>query len=272
MMEIPGRTSRLLATGAWVVLGFLLLPALIALPVSLTTKRFLSMPVDGISLQHYETLLTSGAWLSSALQSFIIAIAASALATLAGTLCAIGLWRISSGLAHVLRALLLLPLIIPPIISAMAFYRAWIPLHLLDSYAGVILAHAILATPIVLITVSTSLANFDIRLEQASRNLGASLATTVRRVILPGIRPGIMAGAIFAFILSWDEVVVVLFIATFRIYTLPRRMWDGIRENTDPAVAAAAVVLIAITLIAVLLFAWLARRTQKSRRASFLEK
>jgi putative spermidine/putrescine transport system permease protein len=264
MKTMSAGGSRLLVTAAWATLGFLLLPALVALPVSLTPKRFLSLPEGGISFRHYEDLLTSDAWLASALQSFVIAAAAAFIATLIGTLCAIGLWRISSKFSELLRAVLLLPLIIPPIISAMAFYRAWIALHLLDSYAGVILAHAILATPIVLITVSASLANFDLRLEQASRSLGASLSTTVRRVILPGIRPGILAGAIFAFILSWDEVVAVLFIASFRIYTLPRRIWDGIRENTDPAVAAAAVVLIAITLLAMLLFVWFARRGQRA--------
>ena len=116
---------------------------------------------------------------------------------------------------EVVRAFLLLPLIVPPIISAMAFYRWWVPLGLIDSYLGIILAHAILAVPLVLITVSASLANFDLRLEQASRSLGASLSTTLRRVILPSIRPGILAGAVFAFILSWDEIVVTLFISKF---------------------------------------------------------
>ena len=263
MTAAQRKLSRLLSVGAWVTLGFLVLPALVALPVSLTPKRFLSMPEGTISLRHYETLLTSDLWLSSALQSLVIAGSAALIATLMGTSCAIGLWRISSKASELLRAALLLPLIIPPIISAMAFYRAWVWLHLLDSYTGVILAHSILATPLVLITVSASLANFDVRLEQASRSLGASLTTTLRRVLLPGIQPGIAAGAILAFILSWDEVVAVLFIASFRIFTLPRRMWDGIRENTDPAVAAAAVVLVAITLLAMLMFAWFNRRGRK---------
>ncbi len=128
------------------------------------------------------------------------------------------------------------------------------------SLAGLIIAHTILATPMVLITVSASLANFDPKLEHASRNLGASNWTTMRRVILPSIRPGVFAGALFAFILSWDEIVVTLFISKFDVYTLPRRMWNGIRENTDPTVAAAAVVLIAITLIAFAISAVVSRR------------
>ncbi len=247
--------------GAWAALMFLALPALVALPVSLTPKRFLSMPTDALSLRHYANLLGSPEWLSSIWQSLVIAVSASAIATVFGTLCAIGLWRLSSRAAEAIRGVLLLPLVIPPIISAMAFYRAWVKLGLLDSYAGMILAHAILAAPMVLITVSAALANFDLRLEQASRNLGASLGTTLRRVVLPSIRPGVLAGAVFAFILSWDEIVVALFIAKFRIITLPRRMWDGIRENTDPTVAAAAMVLIAVTIIALALMAWSSRRS-----------
>jgi putative spermidine/putrescine transport system permease protein len=262
-MNAPSRSAKLpvsLVAAAWLVLGFLVLPALVALPVSFTPKRFLSLPDSTLSLRHYQSLLESDAWLSSALQSLAIALSASAIATTLGTLCAVGLWRLSSRLGEILRAVLLLPLIIPAIISAMAFYRTFVKLGLIDTYLGMILAHAILASPMVLITVSAALANFDVRLEQASRNLGASVATTLRRVILPSIRPGMLAGAIFAFILSWDEVVVALFIAKFRIFTLPRRMWDGIRENTDPAVAAAAVVLIAITLLAMSLSARLAGR------------
>ena len=134
---------------------------------------------------------------------------------------------------------------------------------LLESYLGLILAHTILATPMVLITVSASLANFDPKLEQASRNLGASNWVTVRRVILPSVRPGVLAGALFAFILSWDEIVVTLFISKYSVYTLPRRMWNGIRENTDPTVAAAAVVLIALTIIAFVVYAILSRRNAK---------
>jgi putative spermidine/putrescine transport system permease protein len=258
----PTLGSKTLRWGAWAALMFLVLPALVALPVSLTPKRFLSMPTDALSLKHYANLLSSPEWLSSIWQSLVIALFAATIATVFGTLCAIGLWRLSSRAAEAIRGFLLLPLIIPPIISAMAFYRAWVKLDLLDSYLGMILAHAILAAPMVLITVSAALANFDLRLEQASRNLGAPLSTTLRRVVLPSIRPGILAGAVFAFILSWDEIVVALFIAKFRIITLPRRMWDGIRENTDPTVAAAAVVLVAMTILALALAAWNVRRSK----------
>ncbi len=256
--------SRVVKAGAWILLAFLVLPALVAIPVSLTPKRFLSFPKDSISFQHFEKLLTSSEWLSSFYQSAMIATSTAVLATVLGTLCSIGLWRVTSKYSELVRALLLMPMIIPQIISAMAFYRLWIPLGLLDSYAGLILAHTILATPMVLITVSASLANFDPKLEQASRNMGANGWTTMHRVILPSIKPGVMAGALFAFILSWDEIVVTLFISKFNVYTLPRRMWNGIRENTDPTVAAAAVVLIAITLIAFGISAVVSRRNARA--------
>ncbi|MCB1472916.1 MAG: ABC transporter permease [Rhodobiaceae bacterium] len=249
---------------AWLLLLFLVAPALIALPVSLTPKGFLSMPKGEYSLRHFDKLFTSEEWLSSFWQSAVIALATSALATALGTACAIGLWRVASRLGEAVRAFLLLPLVVPPIISAMAFYRLFVPMGLIDTYAGLILAHTVLACPLVLITVSTSLAGFDPRLEQASRSLGASQWTTMRRVILPSIRPGVLAGAIFAFIASWDEIVVTLFISKFSVYTLPRRMWNGIRENTDPTVAAAAVVLISITLIFFLAQSLIARRHRAS--------
>lgn len=256
----PGLFARLNGVGAWLALLFLVLPALIAIPVSLTPRRFLSMPEGEYSLRHFAHLFSSPEWLSSFAQSAVIAASTAFLAGALGTLCAIGLWRVTSRYSEVVRAFLLLPLIIPQIISAMVFYRLLVPMGLIDSYPGLILAHTVLATPLVLITVSASLANFDPRLEQASRNLGASNWTTMRRVILPSIRPGVYAGALFAFILSWDEIVVTLFISKFNVYTLPRRMWNGIRENTDPTVAAAAVVLIGITLLAFVIYAIVLRR------------
>ena len=255
--SLGGRINHI---AAWLILAILIIPSLVALPVSITAKTYLSLPWEGVSLQHFQHLLTSPEWISSFGQSLLIAIVASALSTLLGTLAAIGLWRLSGRFIEAVRAFLLLPLMVPPIISAMAFYRWWVPLGLIDSYLGIILAHAILAIPMVVITVSAALANFDLRLEQASRSLGASLPTTLRRVILPAIRPGILAGAVFAFILSWDEIVVTLFISKFDVFTLPRRLWNGMRENTDPTVAAAAVVLICITLVFLVGFAILSRK------------
>ena len=258
----PARLNRIIA---WSLLVFLVAPALIAIPVSLTSQNYLSLPWDGLSLQYYREVFTSPDWMSSFFQSLMIGLTSAALATVMGTLAAVGLWRLSSRWGEVLRGFLLLPLVIPPIIAAMAFYRLYVPLRLIDTYTGLILAHAVLASPLVLITVGASLAGFDRRLEQASRNLGASASQTLWRVILPSIRPGVISGAVFAFIASWDEIVVTLFLSKFSVYTLPRRMWNGIRENTDPAVAAAAVVLLGVTFAAFLIWALLQRRARRAR-------
>lgn len=242
----PGPAGRGIA---WATAAYLVLPILIILPVALTDQRYLSLPQDGISLRHFATVLTSPEWLGSIWQSFTIAVAATILSVTAGTLCAIGCWRISRRATELVRVLMLLPLIIPSIVYAIGLYRYFGPLGLLDRFAGVVIAHGVTGISYVVITVSTALAAFDPRLEQAARGMGASLSQTLRWVILPRIAPGIFSGAIFAFIHSWDELVMVLFIASRDVFTLPRRIWDGINENLDPAMAAVAVLLILFTLL-----------------------
>ncbi|BDG72428.1 ABC transporter permease [Roseomonas fluvialis] len=253
----PGRTARGLA---WATALYLVLPILIVLPVALTDQRFLSLPQDGISFRHFATVLTSPEWLGSIWQSFVIAVFATVLSVVAGTLCAIGCWRISRRATELVRVLMLLPLIIPSIVYAIGLYRYFGPLGLLDRFAGVVIAHGVTGIPYVVITVSTALAAFDPRLEQAARGMGASLAQTLRWVILPRIAPGIFSGAIFAFIHSWDELVMVLFIASRDVFTLPRRIWDGINENLDPAMAAVAVLLVLFTTLLLMLDLALRRR------------
>lgn len=247
---------------AWTTALYLVLPILIVVPVALTDQRFLSLPKDGISFQHFETVLGSAEWLGSIWQSFTIAVAATMLSVTAGTLCAIGCWRISRRATDLVRLLMLLPLIIPSIVYAIGLYRYFGPLGLLDRFLGVVIAHGVTGIPYVVITVSTALAAFDPRLEQAARGMGASLTQTLRWVILPRIAPGIFSGAIFAFIHSWDELVMVLFIASRDVFTLPRRIWDGINENLDPAMAAVAVLLIVFTLLLLLVDRALRRRSE----------
>ncbi len=251
---------------AWITGLFLLLPAFITVPISLTPTRWISLPNGELSLRHYESLFSNQRWLSSFVDSLIVGTAATVLAVTIGTLCAIGLWRLSSKLAQYLRTLVLLPLILPPILSALALYKAWVLLGIYDTFIGVILAHTIMGTSFVLITVSTQLAGLDHRLEMASRSLGAGIWRTMWSIIIPNIKAGVMSGAVFAFIISWDEVVVTLFISSRNVYTLPRKMWDGIRENVDPTVAAVATLLILITLF--LLAASASRQIVINRRVA----
>ena len=254
---------------AWTVLLFLMLPTLVAIPVSLTPERYLSLPKGGISFEHYAEFFGDPSWRGALGQSLAIGLAVTLLATGIGTLAAVALWRLSSWLAEGVRLLALAPMIVPPIVSALAFYRAWAGLGLLDTFTGVTIAHTLLALPYVLITVSAALATVDLRQEQASRSLGASLWQTIRWVILPQIMPGVATGAVFAFIVSWDEIVVTLFIASRAVYTLPRKMWDGINEQVDPTIAAAATVLFLVTLVAI---GWqIARQARRSALAARAE-
>ena len=247
-------------TVAWATALYLVLPITVILPVSLTDQRYLSLPQETLSLQHYARLLTSEAWTGAIWQSLWIAVASTGIAVILGTLCAVGCWRLSRRSTELVRALMLLPLIIPSVVYAVGLYRTYARLDLLDRFLGVTIAHGVTGIPYVVITVSTALAAFDPRLETAARGMGASLGQTLRWVILPRIAPGIVSGAIFAFIHSWDELVIVLFIASRRVFTLPRKIWDGINENLDPAMAAVAVLLVGMTVLLLLDLALRRRR------------
>ncbi len=234
---------------AWTIVLFLVLPSFLVVPVSLTDTDYLALPEQGLSLRWWQTLVTSPEWTVGLLQSLGIGLAATAIAVSAGTLCAIGCWRVRNRWSAAVRTLILVPLIVPTIVYALGLFRVFATVGLLDTFVGVILAHAALGMPYPAITVGAALVNFDPRLEQAARSLGATGLQTLRLVTLPNVAAGILSGAIFAFVVSWDELVVVLFIAGRRVHTLPREIWSGIRENLDPTIAAVATLLIATTLV-----------------------
>jgi len=241
--------TGIVAAFAWMVLSFLALPAFAVIPISFTDTRYLSMPQEELSLQHWRTFLSSPQWLGSIWQSLWIAVVSTAAAVIAGTLCAVGCWRIASSLSEKVRGLMILPMAVPTIVYALGLYRVYVDLDLVGSALGVVLAHTVTGLPYVVLTVSASLSNLDPRLEQAARGLGASLGQTLRYVIVPNIAPGVLSGAIFAFIHSWDELVVVIFIGGRSLFTLPRRMWDGINDNLDPVIAVVATGMILFTLL-----------------------
>lgn len=240
------RRTFLLAC-AWAVLTFLIGPMLVVIPVSLTDRRYLSLPEKALSLQHYRSLLSSDVWWSAAGQSLLIASVSTLLAVVLGSLCAVACWRLANRLAGAVVLLMLLPLIVPTVVQGLAMYRVWAAIGLFDTIPGVILAHALTGIPYVVITVSAALAGFDVKLEQAARSLGASMTDTLRLVILPAILPGVLSGALFAFVHSFDELVIVLFIASRGVQTLPKRIWDGIQDDIDPAIAAVAVIMMLLT-------------------------
>jgi putative spermidine/putrescine transport system permease protein len=252
--------SRGLVAGNWLVLALLILPMTIVVPVALTDRPYLSLPGHAPSTQHFERLFASGDWLWSFVQSGIIGAMSTFIAVAAGAAATIGCWQLASGFSSVVRVLLLMPMAIPSIIYALGLYRFFIRLDLLDSYLGVIIAHGVTGMPYVVITTSAALTGFDPALMRAARGLGASVPQALWRVMLPNIYPGILSGAILAFMHSWDEIVIVLFIASRSITTVPRRIWDGINDQLDPVIAAVAVVMVAVSILLLVLHQNLQRK------------
>jgi putative spermidine/putrescine transport system permease protein len=216
--------------------------------------------MTGFSLRWYEKALLNPDWQRAFLNSLGIGAMATLIATVLGTLAALGLSRSNFPWRSVIMPLLISPMIIPVVVVAVGFYMVFAPLGLTDSYAGVVLAHAALGTPFVVITVTASLLSFDRNLVRAAAGLGAPPWTAFRRVMLPLISPAVATGAIFAFATSFDEVVVILFIGGPAQRTVPRQMWSGIREAIDPSILAVATLL---TVFAIALFVtlnWLRSR------------
>ncbi|MFG1399981.1 ABC transporter permease [Roseixanthobacter pseudopolyaromaticivorans] len=253
---------------AWLVLAFLVVPLTVILPVSFTDQPFLSMPKHGLSLKNYISFFSDPVWLASTAQSFIIAICATCLAVAFGGLCAVACWRLGGRLATALRLLMLAPLIVPTIVQAVGMYRMWAWLGIYDTYLGVIIAHAIVGLPYVVVTVSAALATVDPKLEQAARSLGASTGQAVRLVIFPNIAAGLFSGALFAFAHSFDELIVVLFLTSRAIATLPKRIWEGLQDDIDPTIAAAAVLLLLFTLGAMAISQLVKARSARGRLAT----
>jgi putative spermidine/putrescine transport system permease protein len=244
-----------------VVLAFLIAPVLAIIPLSFNAGSYFSYPMSGYSLRWYERALLDPDWQRAFLNSLGIGAMATLVATILGTLAALGLSRPSFPWRSVIMPLLISPMIIPVVVVAVGFYLVFAPLGLTNSYAGVVLAHAALGTPFVVITVTASLLSFDRNLLRAAAGLGAASWTAFRRVTLPLVSPGVATGAIFAFATSFDEVVVILFIGGPAQRTVPRQMWSGIREAIDPSILAIATLL---TVFAIALFVtinWLWGRT-----------
>ena len=242
------------------VLAFLLLPILVIVPLSFSDSSFLVYPIPAFSLKWYQNLFGSAEWARAAKNSFLIAPAATLVATSLGTLAAVGLARTSFPFKGLLMSLLIAPMVVPIVVVGVSTYLFFAPLGLADSYTALIIVHAALGAPFVLTTVLATLQGFDQNLVRASLGLGESPLRTFFRVTLPVIAPGVISGALFAFATSFDEVVVTLFLAGPEQVTLPRQMFTGIRENITPTIAAVATLLIAFTTTLLLVLEWLRGR------------
>ncbi|MBS3652136.1 ABC transporter permease subunit [Pseudaminobacter sp. 19-2017] len=241
--------NRLLMAVVWLFLLLLFLPVLVVIPVSVTDKSYLSLPADGISFEHYGSLTDPAkGWVPSFRNSALAAIATAIMATGIAAAFAVGAWIRSGWWPSAVRLLMLSPLIVPPIIYAVGMVRVLSKVSMLDTFWGVLVVHVVLSLPMAFLAIAASLANLDNRMVTAARSLGARPITIFGRVILPNIAPGLAAGAFLAFITSWDEITVTLFITARHFVTLPRRIYTSITDSIDPALAAIAAVLLIATM------------------------
>lgn len=254
-----------LAAFAIAALVFLMAPVLVVIPLAFNAEPYFTYPVREWTLKWLAEFLTNETWRTAVRNSFVIGSAATVIATVLGTLAAVGLSQRNLPGRAWITAVLVAPMIVPIVIVAVGAYFFYSTLGIANSLLGIVLAHAVLGTPFVVITVGATLAGFDHALVRAARSLGASPLTAFRRITLPVIWPGLFSGALFAFATSFDEVVVVLFLGGVEQRTIPRQMWTGLREQLSPTILAAAVVLIVISVAMLLTLEALRRRNRRLR-------
>ncbi len=277
------------------VLLFLMVPILVIVPLSFNAEPYftysegmMALDPEAFSLRWYADIVKNGMaapkapfswdwivdswsnaqWIHSTKNSFIIGFAATLIATTLGTLAALGLTRPHMPFRKAMMALLISPMIVPLIISAAGMFFFYSKIGLAQTFPGIILAHAAIGTPFVVITVTATLAGFDSNLMRASASLGATPTRTFFKVVVPLISPGVISGALFAFITSFDEVVVVLFLTKFEQRTIPRQMWAGIREQISPTILAVATLLVLVSVMLLLTLEMLRRRNERQRGLS----
>jgi putative spermidine/putrescine transport system permease protein len=234
---------------------FLVGPIFVFVPLSFNDVALFHYPVERFSTRWFQELVTSREWSQALLNSVFVAVSSTALATVLGVFAAFGLWRGNFRGKELILVVFMLPLIVPTVISAVSMYFAFASVSLDSSYMGLIIAHTTLATPMVVISVSAVLAGLDRNLLRAAASLGASPLLAFFRVTLPLIQPGVIAGAIFAFAISFDDVVAALFLAGPGQQTLPLQMYMRATDLFDLVIAAAAtfMLLVAIGLMSLLL-------------------
>lgn len=244
--------SWLVAAIAIAVLFFLIVPLLVAVPLSFNAEPYFSYPMPGLSLRWYQEIFGSTVkgieWRNAFLNSIVIGVSASILATVLGTSASFGIARGDLPFKQTLQAMMLSPLVIPVVVYATGAAFFFARVSLIGTYPGLIVAHALLGTPFVMITVTASLAGYDTNLTRAGLSLGASPWLVFRKISLPLIGPGVASGALFAFVTSWDEIIVTLFLAYPNQQTIPRRLWAGVNEQLSPVVIAASTLLFLVTL------------------------
>jgi putative spermidine/putrescine transport system permease protein len=249
-MQMKLQTRIFLGLFCLLVAIWLLAPTLVVVPMSFNERKSLAFPPSGFSWQWYQNFFTNPEWSTSFFNSLKVASLVAIVATVLGTMAAFGIDRMKNRTAGLLRALLITPMVVPGVVLAIGIYAVYLDTRLVGTTLGFVLAHTMLAIPFVLIAVTASLEVFDKRLETAAASLGASRLTTFRTITLPLIAPGLLSGLLFAFVTSFDEIIVALFITSPYLKTLPVQIFTSITRDADPTVAAVGTILfIATTLL-----------------------
>jgi putative spermidine/putrescine transport system permease protein len=269
-----------------IIFTFLITPILVVMPLSFNAQDFftftpemLQFDPEGYSLKHYKDFFTNNEWQRSFKNSLLIAPVATLVSVCLGTLAAIGLSQSHVPFKRAITAILISPMIVPLIISAtgMFFFYSHVGNFLEDrigldknfvGYVKVILAHSVLGIPFVIITVTATLVGFDSSLTRAAANMGADPVRTFFKIQMPLILPGVISGGLFAFITSFDEVVVVMFVGSTNQKTLPWQMFTGLREQISPTILAVATILVAISIALLVTLELLRRRSERLRGLS----
>ena len=264
------------------VFFFLIAPIFIILPLSFSsspffefTREFMHFEPEAWSLRWYrqmvgisspgDTTVVTNKWMLGTRNSFFIGICATLLATALGTVAALGLSRPNMPFKGTIMAILISPMIVPLIITSAGMFFFYSKIGLTHTYLGLILAHTALGTPFVVITVTATLTGFDTNLIRASQSLGADTMQTFFKEIMPLILPGVISGGLFAFITSFDEVVVVMFVGSVEQITIPKQMWAGIRQETSPVILCMATCLVALSIALLTTVEMLRRRSERLR-------
>lgn len=246
------RPSLLLWLFAALVGIWLVAPTLVVVPLSFTDKASLVFPPTGWSLQWYQNFFADSTWIRALWASIRVALIVAAVTTVVGTAAALGLTRATFRGVSLLYGVMLAPMIVPVIVLGVGVYALFLKYQLLGTTVGFVVAHTVLALPFFIIPVVAALRGFDRRLEDAARICGAGRWGALRQVTLPLILPGVAAGALFAFVTSFDEVVVALFIQSPYLQTLPVQMYNSVTRDTDPTMAAASTLILVLTTVLVL--------------------
>lgn len=239
---------------------FLISPIAVMIPISFTSGEMFVYPLPGLSNRWYDEFFTNPLWRNALWNSVIIGTATTLIAVPLGTLVALGLNRLTGKWAAVVMGIILSPIVLPGVVFAVSAFYFYSRQGIAGSYAGLIIGHTALALPFVVIIVSATLKGFDPNLARASLSLGATPWMTFRMVVLPMVAPGVASGAVFAFVTSFDELIMTMFVASPQQRTLPLQIWSGVQESSSPVIIAAAMILMLASIALMMAVEFLRRR------------